>query len=53
MVELTRSFLLDYESLDQEHQRLADIVDQVVQAIDNGEADKCKSLVSGLVKSAK
>ena len=29
MVELTPSFLMDYESLDKEHQALADIVNQV------------------------
>ena len=53
MVELTPSFLLDYESLDRQHQRLADIVNQIVKAIDDDEAEKCEGLVSGFVKSAK
>ncbi len=53
MVELTPSFLLEYETLDRDHQRLADIVNQVVEAIDGGEADKCKTLVLDFVKSAK
>jgi len=53
MVELTPSFLLDYESLDREHQRLADIVNQIVKAIDDNEAEKCEGLVSDLVKSSK
>ena len=53
MVELTPSFLMDYESLDKEHQALADIVNQIVKAIDDDEAEKCESLMSDLVKSAK
>ena len=53
MIELTPSFLLDYESLDQEHQHLADIINQIVKAIDNDEGEKCEGLVSGLVKSSK
>jgi hemerythrin len=53
MVELTPSFLLEYEALDQDHQRLADIVNQIVKAIDDGEAEKCESLVGDFVKSAK
>ncbi len=53
MVELTPSFLLEYEALDQDHQRLADIVNQIVKAIDDGEAEKCEDLVIALVKSAR
>ncbi len=53
MVELTPSFLLDYESLDREHQRLADIVNQIVQSIEDGKAEKCEGLVYDLVKSSK
>ncbi len=53
MVELTPSFLLDYESLDRDHQRLADIVNQIVQSIDDDEAEKCEGLVSDFVKSSK
>jgi len=53
MVELTPSFLLEYEALDRDHQRLADIVNLVVKAMDDGEAEKCEALVVDLVKSAK
>jgi hemerythrin len=53
MVELTPAFLLEYEALDRDHQRLADLVNQVVKAIDDDEADKCADLVIDLVKSAK
>ncbi len=52
-VELTSSFLLDYESLDRDHQHLADIVNQIVKAIDDDEAEKCEGLVSDFVKSSK
>jgi hemerythrin-like metal-binding protein len=53
MVELTPSFLLEYEALDRDHQRLADIVNLVVKAMDDDEAEKCEALVVDLVKSAK
>ncbi len=53
MVELTPSFLLEYEALDRDHQRLADLVNQVVKAIDDDEAEKCADLVIDLVNSAK
>lgn len=53
MVELTPSFLLEYETLDKDHQQLADIVNLVVKALDDDEAEKCEDLVAGFVKSAK
>jgi len=53
MVELTPSFLLEYESLDQDHQRLADIVNRIVKAIDDDEAAGCEDLVVDFVRSAK
>ncbi len=53
MVELTPSFMLDYEALDRDHQRLADIVTLIVEAIDGDEGAKCEDLVNDFVKSAK
>lgn len=53
MVELTPSFLLEYETLDRDHQRLAEIINQVIEAIDADEAEKCADLVIELVQSAK
>ena len=53
MVALTTSFKLEFEALDKDHQKLADLVDQIVTAIDNGEAEKCQELVADFVKSAK
>ena len=53
MVDLTPSFMLEYESLDRDHQYLADIVNQIVQAIDDDEAEKCEDLVIDFVQSTK
>jgi hemerythrin-like metal-binding protein len=53
MVELTPSFMLEVDSLDEEHQALANIVNQILQAIDDGEPGKCKTLATGFVKSVK
>lgn len=53
MVKLTPSFLLDYETLDRDHQRLADMVNLIVAAIDGDEGEKCEDLVKDFVKSAK
>ncbi len=53
MVELSPSFLLDYETLDRDHQHLADIVNQIVKAIDDDEGEKCEGLALDFIKSAK
>lgn len=53
MVELTSSFTLEIKSLDREHQLLADIINQVVKAIDDGEYEKCEALVVDFVRWAK
>ncbi len=53
MVELTPSFKLECEALDREHQHLADIVNQIVKAIDDDEGGKCEDLVVDFVKTAK
>ena len=53
MVELTPSFLLESEALDRDHQQLADIVNQIVKAIDDDEAEKCTTLVTDFEQSAK
>ena len=53
MVELTPSFLLEANALDQDHQQLADIVNQIVQAIDDDRASECGQLVPDFVRAAK
>jgi hemerythrin-like metal-binding protein len=45
--------MLDCEALDEEHQHLADIVNRIVKAIDENEAEGCEELVAEFVKSAK
>lgn len=52
-MKLTPSFMLQIETLDNEHQVLADLVEKITQAIDDGEPGKCKALVSDFVKSTK
>tara|TARA_B100001250_G_C19750952_1_gene767723 strand:- start:48 stop:440 length:393 start_codon:yes stop_codon:yes gene_type:complete len=44
---------MEYEALDKEHQALADLVNQVVKAINGNESGKCKSLVKQFVELAK
>ncbi len=53
MAELASSFLLDYESLDRDHQQLNEMLNEIVQAIDGDEAGKCRDLVPEFVKFAK
>ena len=51
MVELTSSFELDVEQLDEDHRSLVEKVNRIVEEIDNGNLTICKSLVSDFVKS--
>ena len=53
MVELTPSFLLESEALDKDHQQLADILNQIVKAIDDDKAGDCRHLVPDFVQAAK
>ena len=53
MVELSPSFKLEYETLDRDHQRLADIVNEILKAIDDDEGEKCEDLALDFVKTAK
>lgn len=53
MVELTQSFLLESETLDLDHQHLADFLNEILRDIDSGKAQKCKLLVPNFVKATK
>ena len=53
MVELPQSFLLESETLDKDHQQLADILNEIVKSIDDGKASECKRLVADFVMAAK
>ena len=53
MVEITRSFEIDVEMIDSDHRRLVDIVNEIVQALDDGKPEKCPTLVPEFVGLAK
>ena len=53
MVELSKTFELECETLDQDHQRLVEMVNGIVASIDSGNTDTCKSSVLEFVTFAK
>ncbi len=53
MLELSESFELEMPALDRDHQRLADIINQVVKLIDDGQPEACATLVPEFVDFAK
>jgi hemerythrin-like metal-binding protein len=53
MVEITRSFEIDIEAIDDDHRRLVDIVNEIVQALDDAKPEVCRTLVPEFVDLAK
>ncbi len=53
MVELSSSFELEFEALDQDHRKLVDMVNRIVEEIDNDNARACKGLVPEFVSFSK
>lgn len=53
MVEITRSFEIEVDIIDSDHRRMVDIINEIVQAIDNGQPEKCPDLVPAFVDLAK
>lgn len=53
MVELSQTFKLECELLDQDHGRLFDMVNEIVKEIDEGNAAACKTMVPDFVDLAK
>ena len=53
MVELTPSFELQFEALDQDHEKLINQVNHIVEMIDQGNAESCKTLVPEFVTFSK
>ena len=53
MVDLSPSFELKYQPIDNDHRRLAEIITDIVKAIDEGRSDECDQLVPYFVKTAK
>ena len=52
-VELSSSFELECDLLDQDHKRLVDMVNEIVKEIDAGNAGACKKLVPAFIDLAK
>ena len=53
MVELSQSFKLECELLDQDHRRLFDMVNEIVKEIEEGNAAACKTMVPAFLDQAK
>ena len=53
MVEFTDTFELDCDELDKDHQRLVEMVNEIVAMLDEGKTETCESKVSEFVYFAK
>lgn len=53
MVELSETFELDCDELDKDHQRLVEMVNEVVAMLDEGKTENCKSKVLEFVNYSK
>ena len=52
-VELSSSFELECDLLDQDHKRLVNMVNEIVKEIDGGNARACKEMVPAFIDLAK
>lgn len=53
MVDLSETFILECEQLDNDHQRLVEMVNDITGKIDSGNTENCKSQVLEFVDFAK
>lgn len=53
MAEITRSFEIEVEMIDDDHRRLVAIINEITKAIDDQEYDKCARLVPDFVDLSK
>lgn len=53
MVELSETFELDCGELDQDHQRLVEMLNEIVAMLDRGKTESCKSKVLEFVNFSK
>ena len=53
MVELTPSFELDYRQIDDDHRRLVDLVNRIIEAMNADDFDACARLVPDFVGTAR
>ena len=53
MVNLSNTFLLECEELDQDHKRLVEMVNDISAQIDSGNTQTCKAMVLNFINFAK
>ena len=53
MVEITRSFEIEVELIDNDHRRLVEIINEITQAIDDDQPEECARLVPDFVAFTK
>jgi len=53
MVEFSETFKIECEEVDKDHRRLVDMVNEIVQAIDDGVCDNCADRVRDFVTFTK
>ena len=53
MLELSKSFELEIQPLDNDHRKMIDIVNRIVAMIDGGEPQACETMVPEFVAFAK
>lgn len=53
MVEITRSYEIEVETIDSDHRRLVTIINEITQAIDDERAEECARLVPDFVTFSK
>ncbi len=53
MVEITRSFEIEVELIDNDHRRLVEIINEITQAIDDDQPEECARLVPDFVAFSK
>ena len=53
MVEITRSFEIEVDIIDNDHRQLVDNINEIIQALDNQEFEKCGQLVPDFVDLSK
>lgn len=53
MVQLSETFLMESQSLDKDHQKLVEMVNEITQMLDRGETENCKTKVVDFIKFVK
>jgi hemerythrin len=53
MVQLSETFLMESQSLDKDHQKLVEMVNEITQMLDRDETENCKTKVVDFIKFVK